>query len=67
MLNVNEIRGDFPILNKGVIYFDNAASSLTPEQVVLKEMERRWPGDPTVEQLYNAWQISLTEALEDEY
>ena len=33
------IRNDFPILNKGVIYLDSAASSLTPEQVVLKEME----------------------------
>jgi cysteine desulfurase/selenocysteine lyase len=39
MLDVNAIRGDFPILGKGVVYFDNAASSLTPEQVVLKEME----------------------------
>ena len=39
MLDVEKIRSDFPILNKGVIYFDNAASSLTPEQVVLKEME----------------------------
>ncbi len=39
MLNVDEIRGDIPILDKGVIYLDSAASSLTPEQVVLKEME----------------------------
>ncbi len=39
MLDVDAIRRDFPILEKGVIYFDNAASSLTPEQVVLKEME----------------------------
>jgi cysteine desulfurase/selenocysteine lyase len=39
MLDVKGIRSDFPILSKGVIYFDNAASSLTPEQVVLKEME----------------------------
>ena len=39
MLNVDAIRGDFPILDKGVIYLDSAASSLTPEQVVLKEME----------------------------
>ncbi|MFQ6054260.1 MAG: aminotransferase class V-fold PLP-dependent enzyme, partial [Candidatus Bathyarchaeia archaeon] len=33
------VRGDFPILEKGVVYLDSAASSLTPEQVVLKEME----------------------------
>jgi cysteine desulfurase/selenocysteine lyase len=39
LLNVDAIRGDFPILDKGVIYLDSAASSLTPEQVVLKEME----------------------------
>lgn len=39
MINVEAIRRDFPILDKGVIYFDSAASSLTPEQVVLKEME----------------------------
>ena len=39
MYDVDAVRGDFPILDKGVIYLDNAASSLTPEQVVLKEME----------------------------
>ncbi|MCW3978807.1 MAG: cysteine desulfurase [Candidatus Bathyarchaeota archaeon] len=39
MFDVEAVRGDFPILEKGVIYLDNAASSLTPEQVVLKEME----------------------------
>ena len=38
-MDVDTIRHDFPILEKGVTYFDNAASSLTPEQVVLKEME----------------------------
>ncbi len=39
LFDVEAIRRDFPILGKGVIYLDNAASSLTPEQVVLKEME----------------------------
>jgi cysteine desulfurase/selenocysteine lyase len=39
LINVEAIRRDFPILDKGVTYFDSAASSLTPEQVVLKEME----------------------------
>ena len=39
MLDVVSIRKDFPILEKGVIYLDSAASSLTPEQVVLKEIE----------------------------
>ncbi|MBS7653352.1 cysteine desulfurase [Candidatus Bathyarchaeota archaeon] len=39
MFNVYEVRRDFPILEKGIIYLDNAASSLTPEQVVQKEVE----------------------------
>jgi cysteine desulfurase/selenocysteine lyase len=39
LLDVEAVRKDFPILEKGVVYLDNAASSLTPEQVVLKEME----------------------------
>ncbi|MBR9682869.1 MAG: cysteine desulfurase [Candidatus Aenigmarchaeota archaeon] len=30
----DRIRSDFPILNKGMTYFDNAATSLTPEQVL---------------------------------
>jgi cysteine desulfurase/selenocysteine lyase len=32
--DVREVRADFPLLSKGVIYFDNAATSLTPRQVV---------------------------------
>jgi len=39
LLEIEKIRGDFPILGKGVIYLDNAASSLTPRQVVDKEVE----------------------------
>lgn len=39
MLDIKAIRGDFPILKKGIIYLDSAASSLTPEQVIKKEME----------------------------
>jgi len=39
LLDVEAVRRDFPILKKGVVYLDSAASSLTPEQVVLKEME----------------------------
>lgn len=38
-MDVKAIREDFPILNKGTIYLDSGASSLTPEQVVLKTME----------------------------
>ena len=39
MLDVEKIRGDFPILNSGIVYFDNAASSLTPERVIQKMVE----------------------------
>ena len=39
MLDVNKIRQDFPILNRQVngkplVYFDNAATSQTPQQVI---------------------------------
>jgi len=39
LLNVNKIRRDFPILDSGIIYLDNAASSLTPEPVIQKMLE----------------------------
>jgi len=39
MLNVKEVRNDFPILETGVIYLDNTASSLTPEPVLQKTLE----------------------------
>lgn len=39
MFDVDRIRRDFPILNSGIIYFDNAASSLTPEPVIQKMIE----------------------------
>jgi len=39
VLNVRKIRQDFPILESGIIYLDNAASSLTPEPVIQKMLE----------------------------
>jgi len=39
LLDVEKIRHDFPILNSGIIYLDNAASSLTPEPVIQKMLE----------------------------
>ncbi|MFB0500903.1 MAG: aminotransferase class V-fold PLP-dependent enzyme, partial [Candidatus Bathyarchaeia archaeon] len=39
MLDAQKIRRDFPILDSGIIYLDNAASSLTPEPVVQKMLE----------------------------
>jgi cysteine desulfurase/selenocysteine lyase len=39
LLDAKKIRRDFPILDSGIIYLDNAASSLTPEPVVQKMLE----------------------------
>ncbi len=39
MLNVKQIRKDFPILETGIIYLDSTASSLTPEPVLQKMLE----------------------------
>ena len=39
MFNPSKIRLDFPILKSGIIYMDNAASSLTPEPVLQKMLE----------------------------
>lgn len=39
MLDCAKIRQDFPILKSGIIYLDNAASSLTPEPVLQKMLE----------------------------
>jgi len=39
MFDVEEIRQDFPILKKGIIYFDSTSSSLTPEPVLQKMLE----------------------------
>lgn len=38
-MDVEAIRGDFPLLEGGIIYLDNAASSLTPEPVLAKMLE----------------------------
>jgi len=39
LLDVQDVRKDFPILETGVIYLDNAATSLTPEPVLKKMLE----------------------------
>jgi len=39
VLDVNEIRKDFPILKTGIIYLDSTASSLTPEPVLERMLE----------------------------
>lgn len=39
VLNVNEIRKDFPILKTGIIYLDSTASSLTPEHVLNRMLQ----------------------------
>jgi cysteine desulfurase/selenocysteine lyase len=39
MFDYSKIRLDFPILKTGIVYLDNAASSLTPEPVLEKMLE----------------------------
>ena len=39
LLDVLHVRRDFPILWTGVVCFDSAASSLTPEPVLQKTLE----------------------------
>jgi cysteine desulfurase/selenocysteine lyase len=39
MIDVDQIRKDFPILQTGIVYLDSTASSLTPEPVLEKMME----------------------------
>ncbi len=39
MFDVEIVREDFPILRSGVIYLDNASSSLTPEPVLQRMLE----------------------------
>jgi len=39
VLNVGEIRKDFPILKTGIVYLDSTASSLTPEPVLERMLE----------------------------
>lgn len=39
MLDVPRLKEDFPILRTGIVYLDNAASSLTPEPVLQKMTE----------------------------
>ncbi len=39
MFDIKKIKSDYPILENDYIYLDSAASSLTPEQVVLKVSE----------------------------
>jgi cysteine desulfurase/selenocysteine lyase len=39
LLNVENVRQDFPVLQTGVIYLDSASSTLTPEPVLRKMLE----------------------------
>jgi cysteine desulfurase/selenocysteine lyase len=65
LLRVHEIRKDFPILEKGLIYLDSAASSLTPEQVVLKEMEFYREYRANVERGVHRWSQKASEEYEN--
>ncbi len=61
---MKSVRKDFPILNKGYIYLDSAASSLTPEQVVLKEMEFYREYRANVERGVHRWSQKASEEYE---
>lgn len=65
LLDVQSIREDFPILQKGLIYLDSAASSLTPEQVVLKEMEFYRGYRANVERGVHRWSQKASEEYEN--
>ncbi len=64
-MDVKSIRGDFPILNKGYIYLDSAASSLTPEQVVQKEVEFYHEYRANVERGVHRWSQMASEEFEN--
>jgi len=65
LLNVESIRNDFPILKQGFTYLDSAASSLTPEQVVLKEMEFYRLYRANVERGVHRWSQKASEEYEN--
>jgi len=49
LLDLKKAKQDFPILDSGIIYLDNAASSLTPEPVLRKMLEFYWEYRANVE------------------
>ncbi|TRO56111.1 aminotransferase class V-fold PLP-dependent enzyme, partial [Candidatus Bathyarchaeota archaeon] len=65
MLDVKSIRKDFPILAQGYIYLDSAASSLTPEQVVQKEVEFYHNYRANVERGVHRWSQKASEEYEN--
>lgn len=65
MLDVKSIRGDFPILKQGYTYLDSAASSLTPEQVVWKEVEFYHEYRANVERGVHRWSQIASEEYEN--
>jgi len=64
-LDVKSIRKDFPILAQGYIYLDSAASSLTPEQVVQKEVEFYHNYRANVERGVHRWSQKASEEYEN--
>jgi cysteine desulfurase/selenocysteine lyase len=65
LLNIKSIREDFPILKEDYIYLDSAASSLTPEQVILKEMEFYRKYRANVERGVHRWSQRASEEYEN--
>ena len=63
-MDVKSIRKDFPILDGGYIYLDSAASSLTPEPVVQKEVEFYHKYRANVERGVHRWSQKASEEFE---
>jgi cysteine desulfurase/selenocysteine lyase len=64
LFDVGSIREDFPILGQGVTYLDSAASSLTPEPVLEKELEFYRKYRANVERGVHQWSQRASEEYE---
>mgnify|MGYP000048599147 CR=1 FL=1 len=63
-MDVERVRSDFPILRKGLIYLDSAASSLTPEPVLSKMLEFYREYRANVERGVHRLSVRATEEFE---
>lgn len=63
--NVNNVRKDFPILQKKVIYFDNACMSLKPIQVINKMNEYYFDYTACVARSLHKFAVKTTEEMDN--
>ncbi|MFN4133448.1 MAG: aminotransferase class V-fold PLP-dependent enzyme [Candidatus Hadarchaeales archaeon] len=64
-MEIESIRRDFPIISSGIIYMDNAASSLTPEPVIQKILEFYREYRANVERGIHRLSVKATAELEE--